>query len=220
MSVLSSGRRKAGLDLREAAVKAWVALLFTLYVVVRVSLRLLIGKERRDSAFAFIGFYFSRGYSVKYGSLWAKYEPHVSRVVDAVMRRGGKVLIDVGAYRGYFTMRAYKKLRVKSGAKIIAVEPDPINFAALIKTSPSDGVITLVKRAVYVVDDADETYYIGAKSRASGSIKPTAWHLRDGYLSGETIPVKTVRLDTLINRFNLERGVWSRWTSRARNILY
>jgi hypothetical protein len=39
----------------------------------------------------------------------------------------------------------------------------------------------------------------------AGSVAPTDWHIRDGYLTGEVIKVKSVRLDTLISRLGLEK---------------
>jgi hypothetical protein len=39
----------------------------------------------------------------------------------------------------------------------------------------------------------------------AGSVAPTDWHIRDGYLTGEVIKVKSVRLDTLIRRSGLEK---------------
>jgi hypothetical protein len=39
----------------------------------------------------------------------------------------------------------------------------------------------------------------------AGSVASTDWHIRDGYLTGEVIKVKSVRLDTLIRRSGLEK---------------
>ncbi len=39
----------------------------------------------------------------------------------------------------------------------------------------------------------------------AGSVAPTKWHMLDGFLTGEVITVRGVRLDTLIRRFGLGR---------------
>jgi hypothetical protein len=39
----------------------------------------------------------------------------------------------------------------------------------------------------------------------AGSVAPTDWHIRDGYLTGEVIKVRSVRLDTLIRRLGLDK---------------
>jgi hypothetical protein len=61
-----------------------------------------------------LGLHYSRAYSVRYGSLFARYEPHVYRVVRNVLRRkDAQSFNDVGAFKGWYTIYAYKILRKK-----------------------------------------------------------------------------------------------------------
>jgi predicted RNA methylase len=104
------------LSMREVAVKAWVGIWYIVYVVLRVLLRLLIGRYR---------------------------------VVRNVLRRkDSKSFIDVGAFKGWYTIYAYKILRKKSGFTIIAVEPDPRNYKMLGKATRNITGIQLVDEAV------------------------------------------------------------------------
>ena len=119
---------------RDAAAKAWNGLLYLGYVILRILLRLLIGKDRRSWVQDVLGLHYSRihavtlkifsqDYAVKYGGIYG-YEPEFRRVIRAVLKRG-KTFIDVGAFKGLYTFYAYGLLRKKSGFKIIAVEPFP-----------------------------------------------------------------------------------------------
>jgi hypothetical protein len=69
------------MKMRETAIRAWVSIWYVVYVVLRVLLRYLIGKHRRRWVLYILGLHYSRAYSVRYGSLFARYEPHVYRVV-------------------------------------------------------------------------------------------------------------------------------------------
>ena len=194
----------------KGAVKAWVGLLFLGYVVLRVLLRLLIGKRRRNWVQDVLGIHYSRGYSVKYGSLLEAYEPHVKRIIRNVLGRpSSQSFIDVGAFIGWHTLYAYRILRKRKVFKIITVEPDPDNYRELEKKVGSIQDIQLVNEAVFFRDGEEIDFHVGKRGHSgfadAGSLFPTEWHIEDGFLTGERIRVKTVRLDTLIKRFGLER---------------
>ena len=194
----------------KGAVKAWVGLVFLGYVVLRVLLRLLIGKRRREWVQAELGLHFGRAYSVKYGSLLEAYEPHVKRIIRNVLGRpSSQSFIDVGAFIGWHTLYAYRILRKRKVFKIITVEPDPDNYRELEKKVGSIQDIQLVNEAVFFRDGEEIDFHVGKRGHSgfadAGSLFPTVWHIEDGFLTGERIRVKTVRLDTLIKRFGLER---------------
>jgi len=194
----------------KGAVKAWVGLLFLGYVALRVLLRLLIGKRRREWVQFFLELHHSRGYSVEYGSLLlSSYEPHVTRIIKNVLSRPrSQTFIDLGALVGRHTVTAYKILRKRKVFRIVAVEPDPNNYRQLEKNIGGFKGIQLVNEAVFVSDGEEIDFHVekGHSGLASsGSVFPTETHVKDGYLSGEIIRVKAVRLDTLIRRFGLER---------------
>jgi FkbM family methyltransferase len=136
----------------------------------------------------------------------------VYRVVRNVLRRkDAKSFIDVGAFKGWYTIYAYKILRKKSRFTIVAVEPDPHNYKMLYKATQSVTGIQLVDEAVFIKDGECVEFHVGKSHVAlngfadAGSVVPTDWHIREGYLTGEVIKVKSVRLDTLIRRSGLDK---------------
>ncbi len=192
----------------KGAVKAWVGLLFLGYVALRVLLRLLIGKRRRDWVQFVLGLIFNWwGYSVKDGSLLPWYEAGFRRIIKNVLSKPhSQTFIDIGAFLGWHTVTAYKILRKRKVFRIVAVEPDPNNYRQLEKNIGGFGGIQLVNEAVFVSDGEEIDFHVEKVSGGmSGSVFPTECHVKDGYLSGERIRVRTVRLDTLIKRFGLER---------------
>jgi FkbM family methyltransferase len=137
------------------------------------------------------------------------YEPAVSRIIHKVLRkREAKIFIDVGAFIGWFSLYAYRILRKRKGAIIIAVEPDPKNYVALLENTMLCQFIKTMNVAIYISDKEEIEFHLGRKDSGglsqSGSIYPT-FHNECGLLSGESIFVKTIRLDTLIKRSGLEK---------------
>ena len=201
---------------RDAAAKAWNDLLYLGYVILRILLRLLIGKDRRSWVQDVLGLHYSRihavtlkifsqDYAVKYGGIYG-YEPEFRRVIRAVLKRG-KTFIDVGAFKGLYTFYAYGLLRKKSGFKIIAVEPFPNNYRIL-EGKIDNKNIHLVKEAVWTRDgEIVEFHVTGLSSDGSslyGRVSLTKSRAENFDPSGKTLHVKTVRLDSLIKKFKLK----------------
>ena len=173
----------------KGAVKAWVSLLFLGYVALRVLLRLLIGKRRREWVQYVLGLHYRRGYSVKYGSLLEAYEPHVKRIIRNVLGRpSSQSFIDVGAFIGWHTLYAYRILRKRKVFKIITVEPDPDNYRELEKKVGSIQDIQLVNEAVFFRDGEEIDFHVGKRGHSgladAGSLFPTKRHIEDGFLTG------------------------------------
>jgi len=196
------------MDSREAVAKAWVGLLYIGYVFLRVVMRILLGRKRRAWVQNILGLDYAKvkAYAVKYGGIYG-WEPHVRRIVKKVLNRG-RTFIDVGAFTGLYTFYAYEVLRKNAGFKIIAVEPFPNNYRIL-ENKINNENIHLVKQAVWTMDDAIVEFYVEGFSSLDntsmfGRVSSTKRHALLGGYRGETLRVRTVRLDTLFKRFKLE----------------
>ncbi len=203
--MVSMVKFRPSMNVREAAVKAWVAVWYIAYVIIRVLLRLLIGRHRKDYVKDLLDLHYGSAYSVKYRTL-RHYEPAVSRVVRNVLS-DSRTFIDVGAFIGHFTLYAYRILRKKGVFTIVAVEPDPANYEVLKDRIKYIRGVTLVDEAVLTEDGEEVEFSAGKRVHGlstAGSVSPT-YHAERGLLSGEKIRVKTVRLDTLIKRFGLAK---------------
>ncbi|MEM0506907.1 MAG: FkbM family methyltransferase [Thermosphaera sp.] len=153
-----------------------------------------------------LGLHYGAGWDVWFGilSLRCRYEPHVARVISRVFRESGSTFIDVGAFIGFHTLYAYKIIGNRKPSLLVAVEPDPRNYQALIYRLPEAVNIRAVRLAIWISVDDEVEFYVGASRwRGSGSISPTKWHKNNGLLTGESIVVKTVRLDTLVRRMGI-----------------
>jgi FkbM family methyltransferase len=196
------------MDSREAVAKAWVGLLYIGYVFLRVVMRILLGRKRRAWVQNILGLDYAKvkAYAVKYGGIYG-WEPHVRRIVKKVLNKG-RTFIDVGAFTGLYTFYAYQVLRKNAGFKIIAVEPFPNNYRIL-ENKINNENIHLVKQAVWTIDDAIVEFYVEGFSSLDntsmfGRVSSTKRHALLGGYRGETLRVRTVRLDTLVKRFRLE----------------
>ncbi|MEM4306326.1 MAG: FkbM family methyltransferase [Candidatus Caldarchaeum sp.] len=161
----------------------------------------MIGKDRRRRVQDTMGLHFNRAYGVFYGNI-EPYEPQVSRVVRNIFKQNGRVFVDVGAYFGYYVQMVDK---LTTDARIVAVEPDPQNFQELLTRLPKTDVVRAFRMALWKSDDEEVEFNLGAGNLSiSGSLTPTEWHRRNGFLSGKTIKVKTIRLDTLVKMLGLD----------------
>jgi FkbM family methyltransferase len=202
--------------MKEDVVVGWAegGLFFVYYVFIRIILRLLLGKERRNRIIKMLGLhYFTILVHNRYGVLLLRFEPHVKRVIKKVLK-DGHTFIDVGAFLGFHTLYAYKILRSKKHYKIIAVEPYPPNYNILkrkIDRIKAKNII-LVDEAIYIKNATEVEFYrgglcnwFGCGESPSGSVLPTKQYKRGDYSSDGVLRVRTVRLDSLINRFGLKR---------------
>lgn len=156
--------------------KVWVGLWYVLYTYLRVLLRFLIGKRRRDHVLQLSGLIFNRCHSIRSGTLIPfTYEPLVYRVIRNLLRRhDAKTFIDVGAFIGWLSVYVYGILRKRKGAIIIAVEPDPKNYVALLENTKLCRFVKTMNVAIYTRDNEEVEFHLGRKdSRGlsqSGSI--------------------------------------------------
>jgi len=197
-------------NIRRPAFKAYVFLWYIFYVSLRIILRLLLGRKRRKYVQDLLGLHYGRSFNILYGDLGIlhPYEPHVQKIIKRHLKNGG-VFIDVGAYLGFFSNYAYKLVR-KKGGLIIAIEPDPYNYAILCEQVPKD--VKIVNAAIWTENKAlkfrlgapkSTKHKISGRISDSGSLVSTPLHEERRLLSNECIIVDGIRLDTLIRQFGL-----------------
>jgi FkbM family methyltransferase len=202
------------MNMREATVKVWVGIWYVAYVVIRVLLRILIGKDRRNRILTMLELHYVKAYSIKYGLLCGTlYEPPVIRVIKKVLEKyDAKTFIDVGAFVGRYTIYACKILKPKGEAVIVALEPDPTNYAALKRNTVIFPCIKTMNVALYNNDDEEIEFHLGKRDSSGlsqmGTLRPVhlnpSYHFRNELLK-DTIIVKTIRLDTLIKSLGLSK---------------
>lgn len=133
------------------------------------------------------------------------YDPHVYRLFKKIFGKDGRIFIDAGAYVGTYTLLAVSLIQKRNDARIISLGPEPGNFKILkTKTAPYRHLIKALPIALWINDDEQVVFHKGGPHSPSGTITVTDMHEKMGYLGGETINVRTVRLDTLIHRERLE----------------
>ncbi|MEM2872225.1 MAG: FkbM family methyltransferase [Candidatus Caldarchaeum sp.] len=184
--------------------RVWLALWWVGYVFLRVVLRVLIGKERRRYVQDKLGIHPVRAYGVFYGNI-EPYEAQVSRVVRNIFKQNGRVFVDVGAYFGYYVQMVDK---LTTDARIVAVEPDPVNLRVLRnRVAGCRNMVRVVSRAVWLKDDDEVEFHRGNPTDLKLGLSMCGSILRNeraGFLSGFVVKVKTIRLDTLINLEGVE----------------
>jgi FkbM family methyltransferase len=197
------------MNMREAAVKAWVGIWYVAYVVLRALMRLLIGKRRRNWVLNLLGIYHNREFSAKYSG-FLRYEPRVYRVIKNVLsKKNSRSFVDLGAFIGLHTIYAYRILRRKKGFTIIAVEPNPHNYQMLLEATRNIAGIRVVGEAIFIKDNEEVEFYLGSRGpnglSMSGKIIPSGSDVSAWSLTSEIIKVRSVRLDTLIRRSGLDK---------------
>ena len=194
---------------REIVARAWMGLWYLGYVSLKVILRILIGVERSSWILYITRVHYIKAYyGVKFGGIYG-WEPHINKIVKKILKKG-LTFIDIGAYKGHYTFQAYKILRKKANSKIIAIEPFPNNYRILESKFGHNPTVQLLNKAIWIKDEIEVDFYIGDIYRdgtsATGRIAWSEPHTDNFSLDKtKSVRVKTIRLDTLIKSFNLER---------------
>ncbi|MDW8042251.1 MAG: hypothetical protein RMJ75_05555 [Nitrososphaerota archaeon] len=142
----------------------WGRLWWAVYVIVKVLSRALVGRDRFHRVAMMLGLTYTRAYSIIFGSL-DPYEPYVTRVLRRSLRKS-VVFMDLGSYVGQYALYAYRPLKGKRGGKIVAVEPDPVNFKSLMRKIPGDGKVKVVNAAIWTEDGLQLKFFVGIRNRS------------------------------------------------------
>ena len=119
------------------------------------------------------------------------FEIFVQGIYDAPIR-SGDIVVDIGANIGGFTVLAGRR-----GARVVAFEPFPANFAALERNVKRNGLdVTLVQAAVADAERTTEMFIPDDESYSG------RYSLHPGR-GGETIQVACLPLDAVLARYDL-----------------
>jgi FkbM family methyltransferase len=120
------------------------------------------------------------------------YEPLTTKIVHSLLKEGN-YFIDAGASIGYYTLIGSKLVGTKG--RVIAIEPERSNFEILKKNVAINNCenVTLINKAVSERSGGSTLYL--SHGRGSHSLSPLRRNL-----TGETVPVDTIRLDECVEK--------------------
>lgn len=101
------------------------------------------------------------------------------------------IVVDIGAYVGMFTVKA--SMAVGKKGRVIAIEPSPENYAALIGNCRRLGNVTLIQKAIMDKNGTANLYY--SKSAAANSLV-IKWK--------DYVKVETITLDDLLRSLKVD----------------
>jgi FkbM family methyltransferase len=160
-----------------------------IYFCLRISLRVTLGKKRRDSlldvwafghllykAMKVVGLGKSRllkievpkyDYKVYCGINKEDFiimTRHEDEIIEKFSPKGGDIVVDVGAHMGRYTIIASK--RVGQNGKVIAIEPHPSNFGVLERNIKLNGLTNVIplNYALYSKETKIKLYLPGGES--------------------------------------------------------
>jgi FkbM family methyltransferase len=102
---------------------------------------------------------------------------------------GSEVFVDVGAYKGYYTVRMAKRCR-----QVIAFEPNPENRRILEENVRLNGLNNVT---IYPYAVGEARYRAKLYPRASGST------LLEGYVNAKPVEVEVIPLDEIVDRADI-----------------
>jgi len=124
-------------------------------------------------------------------------EIYHKRIYDVEQMKGFRCIYDIGAHIGLFTLRISKEA---PNSKIIAIEPNPINFKFLLKNIAINGLKDRIPALNVAIGKRKEkaVLLLSKISGGNGSIKK--WHNSGaaGSLIVDVIPLDNVLLDERI----------------------
>jgi FkbM family methyltransferase len=114
------------------------------------------------------------------------YEPEVTRLFERTLR-GGMVVVDVGAYIGYYTVLASRL--VGASGRIYAFEPNPLAVEYLKRNIEGNSCRNVVAIAMAVLDKSERAHLV------SDPAGPESFIVRADTTGVQSLDVPTVSLD-------------------------
>lgn len=186
-----------------------------LYLVIRFSLRLILGKDRRDrylqqNKIHYTDFIYSditvridgfivttRHHDDDLIFLHTSHEPEVAKVLTSNLK-DDDVLIDVGANVGRYVLLASRIIR---NGRIIAIEAHPKNYEFLLRNLKQNRVTAECINAA--ISDQPGTVNLHISTAGSGKHS-----IREGRIMKGAIQVSSVTLDSIIDEKKIDRIDW------------
>jgi len=142
------------------------------------------------------GLFWIRNDELPAGSIGYLFAEHdwLAETNETELPQEGDVVIDVGAHVGVFAAKALKR----GAAKVIVVEPDPLNVECLRRNFTKEidsGRVAIVSDAAWNKTET-LTFHLG---------KSSAWNSLRGGESEESIDVRARPLDDIVNELGLDR---------------
>jgi len=119
-----------------------------------------------------------------------------------IQPKQGDIFIDIGAHAGAYCIRAAKIIGERG--KVIALEPHPENFKLLLSNIAYNKLNNVIALPV-AASDADGISHLYVTAHGTGS-HTLVKHEKNKYVS--ELIVRTVTLDSIIERFKLSRLDW------------
>lgn len=132
--------------------------------------------------------------------LFKIHEPLATRVLSDELTRD-MVVIDIGSNIGYYVSLESKK--IKSKGRVIAIEPDPVNFSYLLRNIELNGLsnVTVINLAI-----SNKNHLVKMIRRRRSNWSKVLQNDQDLPLDVTNIfEVQAVSLDNLIEQLDLER---------------
>lgn len=173
------------------------------YILLRGTLRVLIGKKRRQRVQIQLGLHYKWAENVRYGTLSLGYEPFVKQIIRSKLKEGS-VFLDIGGGIGTHALEASKV--VGDQGKIVIMEPDPINRTILKEQAWNSRDVTIYPKAVWTVNGTED-FSLGAQMKYdprtyshTGTLIPKREHYNSDYVTDVKIRMPCVRLDSLLRK--------------------
>jgi FkbM family methyltransferase len=136
--------------------------------------------------------------------IWILSGLHEPRTASIFNPKGGQVFIDVGAHLGRYTL-----LAAKSGARVIAIEPNPDSLALLEKNVTENGLRNVSCLGVALAEKPDTRQLHFTLSDTAISSLHSDWPMLLGKRMYEkSIMVKCETLDELVVKFGVKKIDW------------
>ncbi len=163
------------------------------YIAIRTAFRAILGRQRAYQVFLDAGLpstmdFLGKLKIPKMARVWIEVRTRYAferEVMRVVLRIRGNLFLDVGSGVGY-----YSALLSKNFESIIAFEPHPQTLEWL-RLTITAGRLLNVKTAGKAVSDIDGTTLLHLH-------KIGGRHSIEGNLSGQVLPVQTVKLDSIV----------------------